>query len=80
MYDFLNGLSYIGTIFFTVMYNRYLGKMQVRTLILYQLIFFFISNILVLINALRLNTKLFPEYSSTTADIALNSVNFFIAT
>lgn len=80
MYDFLNVFSYVGTIFFTMMYNKYLSRMQARTLILFQLIFFFISNLLVLVNSLRLNTKMFPQYHSTTADIALNSVNFFIAT
>ena len=79
MYDFLNAFSYIGTIFFTVMYSKYLSRVQVRTLILCQLVLFFLSNILVLINSLRINTKLFPAYSSTTSDIAINSANFFIA-
>jgi hypothetical protein len=80
MYDFLNVLSYVGTIFFTIMYNKYLSGVQVRYLILTQLIFFFISNILVLFNSLRLNTTIFPQYHSTTSDIVLNSFNFFIAT
>lgn len=33
MYDFLNVLSYVGTIIFTVVYNKYLTNVQVRTLI-----------------------------------------------
>lgn len=80
MYDFLNVFSYVGTIFFTVMYNKYLTRVQARTLILCQLVLFFISNVLVLCNSLRLNTKMFPKYPSSTSDVALNSVNFFIAT
>jgi len=33
MYDYLNMLSYFGTIFFTVIYNKYFTKVQVRYLI-----------------------------------------------
>lgn len=81
MYDFLNVFSYIGTIFFTVLYNKYLSKHQARSLIFYQLVLFLFSNILVLINSLRLNTKLIPASmaSAGTSDIVLNLVNFFFA-
>lgn len=84
MYDFLNVFSYIGTIFFTVLYNKYLFNCQVRKLIMVQLVLYFISNLLVLCNAFRLNNKVFGNKVSfggaTDSDILLNSVNFFIAT
>lgn len=84
MYDFLNVFSYIGTIFFTILYNRYLTNVQVRKLILAQLVLYFVSNIFVLANSLRLNNKVFGSKISfggaTDSDIILNSVNFFIAT
>jgi len=34
LYDMLNVLTYVGIIFLTVIYNRYLTNVEVRTLIL----------------------------------------------
>jgi len=84
MYDFLNMFSYIGTIFFTLLYNKFLTQVDARRLVFYQLVFFLISNLLVLANALRLNNHYFGSKvtfgGASDSDIVLNTVNFFIAT
>ena len=55
MYDYINVLTYFGVLFFTLIYNRYCTNIEVKTLILMQLILFFTATSIILMNSLRLN-------------------------
>merc|ERR1719329_75038 len=87
MYDLLNSLTYIGVILITVLFNKYLSKVNVRTLIYVQLIIFFVINVLQLCNSLRWNLKVLDFIGinhskrvffdgGNLSDIMINSVCF----
>lgn len=86
MYDLLNLLTYIGVIFFTVLYNRCLTHFEVGSLIIAHLCIFFIVTALQLVNALRWNLEISwiggnhtmaPYEGGLASDVVLNSVCFF---
>ena len=82
MYDMLNVLTYVGIIFLTVIYNKYLTNIEVKTLIIVQLCIFLVTTSLQLINALRLNLQIGGNYkifngAGIYSDIVLNSFCFF---
>jgi hypothetical protein len=73
-YDFLNILTYVGILFFVVLYNKCFPGAQVWILILISLFLFIIMTSLMLINALRINI----EWGMS--DEAINALIFFLGT
>lgn len=87
MYDLLNSLTYVGVILITILFNKYLSKVNVRMLIYVQLLIFFVINLLQLCNSLRWNLKVLDFVGishskrvffdgGNLSDIMLNSVCF----
>lgn len=55
VYDFLNVFTYLGVVFFTVLYNKHLTSFQVSHLVFIHLAIFFVVTVLQLANSLRWN-------------------------
>ena len=73
-YDFLNMLTYVGLVFFTVLYNMFMKEVQIWILILISLVLFLIMTSLMLVNSMRLNTEVGIN------DVTINAFIFFLGT
>jgi hypothetical protein len=73
-YDFLNIITYVGILFFVLLYNKCFPGAQVWVLILVSLFLFIIMTSLMLINAMRVNI----EWG--ISDEVINGIIFFIGT
>ena len=73
-YDFLNILAYVGIIIITMIYNKFLTKVQVYVLILVSQLFAIIATSLMLFNATRTNIEVGIN------DEVLNGIIFLIGT
>ena len=79
MYDFLNLFAYVGVMLLTVVYNRYLSKMEVKTLIQWQLYIMLGVNCLQMANSLRWNAVYFKDATileNNASDVLINSICF----
>jgi hypothetical protein len=55
LYDFLNILTYVSILFFIILYNQCLTKVEMWKMIIVSMALFFLMTILMLVQALRLN-------------------------
>ena len=84
MYDYINVVTYIGVLFFTIVYSQRCGQIEVKTLILVQLSLFMVSTVLMLVNSLRLNLQIkqlgaeIRVDGGFVSDIILNGLSFFL--
>jgi ABC-type protease/lipase transport system fused ATPase/permease subunit len=56
-YDFLNILTYVSILFFIVLYNQCLTKVEMWKLVMVSMSLFFLMTELMLVQALRLNEE-----------------------